>query len=182
MKSSGMVRRLDNLGRIVIPKEIRKQLGIMEGEPLEIFLNENGQVLLNKTTLFKNLIQLLTKLCESVYEILEIPTLICDKEKILCVAGLSKSKLENSTISNELKALLLEKSNYIASVSTKTKIIKLTDNLDVDIKGELIYPIIIDGFSEGLIILCNIKEELKLEPFDLKILQVLAKIISKIVE
>ena len=99
MKSTGVVRRIDELGRIVIPKEIRRNLGIRDGENIEIF-TENDSIILKKYYRMSTSSDLASNLCELVYNNFNYKSMITDREKIIACAGFSadikkcKSKFE----------------------------------------------------------------------------------------
>ena len=88
MKSTGVTRKIDELGRIVIPKEIRKNLGIRDGESLEIF-TENDSIILKKHFIMEKYEQLSKKLCESIYNIYKINVIITDREKVIASSFLT---------------------------------------------------------------------------------------------
>ena len=88
MKSTGVVRRIDELGRIVIPKEIRRNLGIRDGENIEIF-TENDSIILKKFYRMRASSDLASNLCELVYNSFNYKMIITDREKIIAYAGLS---------------------------------------------------------------------------------------------
>ena len=99
MKSTGVVRRIDELGRIVIPKEIRRNLGIRDGENIEIF-TENDSIILKKYYRMSTSSDLASNLCELVYNNFNYKIMITDREKIIACAGFSadiKNHLLNKT-------------------------------------------------------------------------------------
>lgn len=181
MKESGLIRRLDNLGRIVIPKELRKVLSIKEGEPLEISLNENSEIVLNKTSVFKNLNTYLQIICETINEVLEISTIVTDMEKVICVSGISKNKCLNKDINKDLRKQIESKKSYISKNEFKTQMIQLFDKDENRYNWQLIMPIVVENIPAGSIIIfsCNDKD---FPECGLKILEIITKIISKQLE
>ena len=87
MRATGMVRRIDELGRIVIPKEIRKHYKIREGTPLEIFSGDNGELVLKKFSPVLELEDVCEDACKSIFDVLEVNVFVCDKDKILACEG-----------------------------------------------------------------------------------------------
>jgi AbrB family transcriptional regulator, stage V sporulation protein T len=90
MKATGIVRRIDDLGRVVIPKEIRRNLHIREGEPLEIFVDKEGEIILKKYSPIGELASSANEYCEVLYEVLQTPVLITDRDSIIAAAGITK--------------------------------------------------------------------------------------------
>lgn len=92
MKATGIVRRIDDLGRIVVPKEIRRTLRIREGDPLEIFTGREGEVILKKYSPIADLGQFAQAYAEALYETLGTPILISDRDEMIAVSGISDRK------------------------------------------------------------------------------------------
>lgn len=90
MKATGIVRRIDDLGRVVIPKEIRRTLRIREGDPLEIFVDRDGEVILKKYSPINELGDFAKEYGEALYESLGSSVIICDRDSIIAIAGGSK--------------------------------------------------------------------------------------------
>jgi len=99
MKATGIVRRIDDLGRVVIPKEIRRTLRIREGDPLEIFTDREGEVILKKYSPIGELTEFANEYCESLYEVTNYISIITDRDTVIAVAGGSKkiSSKENKS-------------------------------------------------------------------------------------
>ena len=91
MKATGIVRRIDDLGRVVIPKEIRRTMRIREGDPLEIFTDREGEVILKKYSPIGELGEFATEYADSLNEALGHISCIADKDTIIAVAGAPKS-------------------------------------------------------------------------------------------
>src|SRR5690625_7486576 len=92
MKATGIVRRIDDLGRVVIPKEIRRTLRIREGDPLEIFVAREGEVILKKYSPINELGHFATEYAEALFDSMHFPVLICDRDEIIAVSGESKKE------------------------------------------------------------------------------------------
>ncbi|GAE47390.1 stage V sporulation protein T [Mesobacillus boroniphilus JCM 21738] len=103
MKATGIVRRIDDLGRVVIPKEIRRTLRIREGDPLEIFVDRDGEVILKKYSPISELSDFAKEYAEALYDSLGNPVLICDRDTYIALAGGSKKDYLNKTSVNLLK-------------------------------------------------------------------------------
>ena len=106
MKATGIVRRIDDLGRVVIPKEIRRTLRIREGDPLEIFTDRDGEVILKKYSPISELGQFAKEYAETLYETLGTPALISDRDEMIAVSGLSKKDYLNRQLSPSAEEII----------------------------------------------------------------------------
>src|SRR5690625_7770355 len=97
MKATGIVRRIDDLGRVVIPKEIRRTLRIREGDPLEIFVDREGEVILKKYSPINELSHFAQEYAEALFDSTQHPVVICDRAEIIAVDGESKKDNLNET-------------------------------------------------------------------------------------
>ena len=182
MKESGLIRRLDNLGRIVIPKELRKVLSIKEGEPLEISLNEQGEIILNKTSVFKNINTYLQIVTETISQVLEIPTLVTDKEYIICSAGIGKSKFLNKKLSINFVNQIESKRSYISKKNLRTEMLKIIEDDENKYYWQLIMPIIVENVTAGSLIILSCNENINFPECGINVLEIVSKIISKQLE
>ncbi|MBR5519120.1 MAG: AbrB/MazE/SpoVT family DNA-binding domain-containing protein [Clostridia bacterium] len=106
MKATGIVRRIDDLGRVVIPKEIRRVLRIRDGDPMEIFTNREGEVIFKKYSPVGELTPFAQQLCETMAKTTGHTVAICDRDAIIAVAGTQKKVLAEKKISAELEAVM----------------------------------------------------------------------------
>ncbi len=90
MKATGIVRRIDDLGRVVIPKEIRRNMRIRNGDPLEIFIESSGEIILKKYSPIGQLSDMAREYAESISETLLLPVLVSDRDNIIAVCGANK--------------------------------------------------------------------------------------------
>lgn len=112
MKATGIVRRIDDLGRVVIPKEIRRTLHIKESDPLEIFTDKDGAVIFKKYSPMGELSDFAAQICESLHKTTSVLAAVCDRDSVLTVAGGSKRELQEKTISAELEQILESRRFY----------------------------------------------------------------------
>ena len=105
MKATGIVRRIDDLGRVVIPKEIRRTLRIREGDPLEIYTEKDGEVIFKKYSPMGELSDGAEELARTLFEEIKIPLIICDRDHAVACAGISKLLTENKRITPELESI-----------------------------------------------------------------------------
>ena len=114
MKTTGLVRRIDDLGRIVIPKEIRRTMRIREGTPLEIY-TDGGAVTFKKYSPVGELSDFTAEYAEAVYKSGGVPVAICDTDSVVAVAGVSKKEYVDKPISEKLAALMSSRKSYAAA-------------------------------------------------------------------
>ena len=106
MKATGVVRRIDDLGRVVIPKEIRKTLRIKEGDPLEIFTDKEGEVILKKYSPIGELSEFAAGYAETLAKTTGHIACITDKDTVIAVSGTSKKEFYEQGISEELEKIM----------------------------------------------------------------------------
>ena len=103
MKATGIVRRIDDLGRVVIPKEIRRTLRIREGDPLEIFTDKDGEVIFKKYSPIGELSDFAAQICDSLHRSTDALAGGCDRDSVIAVAGGGKRELLSKRLSPELE-------------------------------------------------------------------------------
>lgn len=113
MKATGIVRRIDDLGRIVIPKEIRRTMRIREGDSLEIYTNANGEVIFKKYSPVGELYNLAGQYAEVLNRMSGLPVLIADRDHFIAAAGLTEKDVLEKPISAQLEQLLEGRKNYL---------------------------------------------------------------------
>ena len=113
MKATGIVRRVDDLGRIVIPKEIRRTLRIREGDPLEIYTEKDGGVIFRKYSPMGDLQEFAAQMCESIGSATGHITAVADRDSIIALHGVPKRDLMDKPNSPELEKLMEQRRNYL---------------------------------------------------------------------
>ena len=103
MKATGIVRRLDDLGRLVIPKEIRKIYKLKEGDSIEFFVNENDEIVLKKFSVLSDEIEMITQMCQTLQESIGHPVLFVEDDQILCVGHSKLEEMKQQTLSAEFQ-------------------------------------------------------------------------------
>ncbi len=151
MKATGIVRRIDDLGRVVIPKEIRRTLRIREGDPLEIFTDREGEIVLKKYSPIGELSQFATQYAEALAQSTGHIVCIADKDTLIAVAGGGKKDLISKPISKELEDSINSRENVLAAGGSKGYR-KITEQ-DESYSYEAISPIISAGDTVGAVIL-----------------------------
>ena len=171
MKTTGIIRRIDELGRIVIPKEIRKNLRIKNGESLEIYL-ENDSIILKKYSLLDNMVQNATILVDSVAKIYQKNILITDREKIIAVSKELQKQFLNKELSNNIKEKIDNRCE-VFNDSNSYIVVDETNNTP-----SFLVPILLDSDSLGSVILIN--DEITDD--DKVLVRLIASILVKIVD
>ena len=113
MKATGIVRRVDDLGRIVIPKEIRRTLRIREGDPLEIYTEKDGGVIFRKYSPMGDLQEFAAQMCESIGSATGHIAAVADRDTIIALHGAPKRDLMDKPNSAELERLMEQRKNYL---------------------------------------------------------------------
>ncbi|MGN1166638.1 MAG: stage V sporulation protein T [Lachnospiraceae bacterium] len=152
MKATGIVRRIDDLGRVVIPKEIRRTLRIREGDPLEIFTDREGEIILKKYSPIGELSSFAKQYAESLSQTMGCLVCVCDTDQIIAASGNGKKDLQDKYISKQLERLLEERTCVMAAENEK-KYIKIISDQDEDYTQEIISPILCEGDVIGGVIL-----------------------------
>lgn len=149
MKATGIVRRIDDLGRVVIPKEIRRTMRIREGDPLEIYTDREGEVIFKKYSPIGELVDFASQYAESLYKTCGMPVAVCDRDSVVAVSGIPKKEFLDRKISHALDDVIEHRSLFAAERGSDKRI-ALTDDEHSGISVVCAQPI----FAEGDIIGC----------------------------
>ena len=155
MKATGIVRRIDDLGRVVIPKEIRRTLRIREGDPLEIFTDREGEIILKKYSPIGELGTFAKEYAESLSKTSGHITCIVDKDTIIAVSGGAKKEFYEKHISPELERAINTRSTVNSSRSEANFVPILEDDDESVYNSQLIAPIISEGDVLGAIVMLS---------------------------
>jgi AbrB family transcriptional regulator (stage V sporulation protein T) len=112
MKATGIVRRIDDLGRVVIPKEIRRTMRIREGDPLEIYTDREGEVIFKKYSPIGEMNSFAAQYAETLYKTCEMAVVICDRDSIIAAAGVPKRDFLEKPINPEAEVLMEHRNLY----------------------------------------------------------------------
>ena len=149
MKATGIVRRIDDLGRVVIPKEIRRTMRIREGDPLEIFTDRNGEVIFKKYSPIGELLNFASQYAETLYKTGEIPIIISDRDTVVAFAGTPKKDTADKKISADVEAIMESRQLYTVRDSESKKY-ALDGNEKIEIS--VCMPILSEGDIIGSVI------------------------------
>lgn len=155
MKATGIVRRIDDLGRVVVPKEIRRTLRIREGDPLEIFTDNEGSIILKKYSPIGEMTPFAKQYAEALSSVAGHMIIITDRDQAIAVAGGVKSELLGKHISKPLENIMTERQLY-NTANDKTPI-TIVEGTDMNFKEyqQVIYPIICEGDVIGAVIIMS---------------------------
>ena len=109
MKATGIVRRIDDLGRVVIPKELRRTLRLREGDPLEIYTEQDGALVFKKYLPLGELTELAERICEALHRNTGFPAAVCDRDSVIAAAGPGRQELAGRRLSQSLRRRLEER-------------------------------------------------------------------------
>ena len=183
MKATGVVRRIDDLGRVVIPKEIRKTLRIKEGDPLEIFTDREGQVILKKYSPIGELSEFATGYAETLAKTTGHIACITDKDTIIAVSGGSKKEFLEQDVSQELEKLMEDKEVYTSKENSDMAMpITKNDTNEKKNKSQIVYPIISNGDTIGTVILMSKDSNTKMNEVEKKVAQSAASFLGSQME
>lgn len=183
MKATGVVRRIDDLGRVVIPKEIRKTLRIKEGDPLEIFTDREGQVILKKYSPIGELSEFATGYAETLAKTTGHIACITDKDTIIAVSGGSKKEFLEQDVSQELEKLMEDKEVYTSKDNSDMAMpITKNDTNEKKNKSQIVYPIISNGDTIGTVILMSKDSKTKMNEVEKKVAQSAATFLASQME
>lgn len=152
MKATGIVRRIDDLGRVVIPKEIRRTLRIREGDPLEIYTATDGEVIFKKYSPVGEMSEFASQYADVLSRISSLPTLICDKDHVIAAAGVSKREFLERRVSTVLENYMESRKSYCATQQNAGDIQPIEG---VENSAAVIYPIIAAGDVTGAVVMLS---------------------------
>ncbi|MEG0091610.1 MAG: stage V sporulation T C-terminal domain-containing protein, partial [Oscillospiraceae bacterium] len=112
MRATGVVRRIDDLGRIVIPKEIRRTMRMREGDPLEIFTGQGGEIILKKYSIMAELSEFSQNYADSLYRVSGLHCVICDTDNVIAYTGAGKKEAIGVQMTKEMEDLLTQRLSY----------------------------------------------------------------------
>ena len=179
MKATGIVRRIDDLGRVVIPKEIRRTMRIHEGDPLEIYTESDGTVIFKKYSPIGELGEFAHQYAESLAKTTGLPCLISDKDTIIAVSGAPKKELADKKISSEAEKIMHGKTSFLAKQGDKNVVV--VDGNE-NYKAGVIAPIVFEGDSIGTVMIISSDEKSSLGDVESKLAEVAAGFLGKTIE
>ena len=179
MKATGIVRRIDDLGRVVIPKEIRRTLRIREGDPLEIYTDANGEVIFKKYSPVGELSDFASQYAEVLSKVTGMPMIISDRDHVVAAAGISKKEYLERRISSVIEELMEMRKSYFSKEGTLGELVPIEG---LDRTAAVMYPIISAGDVTGSVIMLQGEENKVPNETEIKLTQTAAAFLGKQME
>jgi AbrB family transcriptional regulator (stage V sporulation protein T) len=173
VKATGIVRRIDDLGRVVVPKEIRRTLRIREGDPLEIFTDREGSVILKKYSPIADLGEFAQEYADSLYEATRHIVLIADQDEVVAVAGASKKSFYERRITEHVEEVMRNRKPFLSNNANENPPIE-----DLELSSQVIAPIIVEGDIAGAVIMLS-QEGKSMGELELKLAETAAGFLAK---
>lgn len=160
MKATGVVRRIDDLGRIVIPIEIRRSMNIRDGDPLEIFVDKDGEVILKKYSAIADLGDFAREIVESLHDATMKISLVTDRDRVVAVDGGSDREFLNKPIGMVIFRAMEERRTLVFTEGDHTHEGSLIgESEECPYRSEVIAPIVVGGDPVGAIVICSREED-----------------------
>lgn len=180
MKATGIVRRIDDLGRVVIPKEIRRTMRIREGDPLEIFTDREGEIILKKYSPIGELGAFAKEYAESLAQSAGHITCIVDKDQIIAVSGGPKKDFLEKHISAAMEKCINSRNAVNAGRNESNFVPLLEDDVEDSYNYQLVMPIISEGDVLGAVVFLS--QDKKMGEVEGKLAQTAAGFLGKQME
>ena len=181
MKATGIVRRIDDLGRVVIPKEIRRTLRLREGTPLEIFTDREGEIILKKYSPMMELTAFAGQYAEAMAQSTGLLVCITDRDQVIAVSGGAKKELLQKTISPQLEQVINERTSILAGKDDKACIHLVDEELE-GVTAQVISPIICEGDAIGAVALLSREPRAKFGDMEIKLASTAAGFLGRQME
>ncbi|MDK2801823.1 MAG: AbrB/MazE/SpoVT family DNA-binding domain-containing protein [Oscillospiraceae bacterium] len=179
MKATGIVRRIDDLGRVVIPKEIRRTMRIREGDPLEIFTTAQGEIIFKKFSPVGELSTFASQYADVLYKTTGIPAIVCDKDVVIAASGSGKKEVVERRITSTLEDIMKNKKSIAYTSEDMHKVVPVEGCL----KHILVCaPITFSGDVGGAIMFISTDENTVATESQVKLVQVASMFLGKQIE
>ena len=175
MKATGIVRRIDELGRVVIPKEIRRTLRIRESDPLEIFTDKDGGIILKKYSPIGELSENAQELATSLSTAFCLPCAICDKDAYVAGAGLGKRDIAGKAVSDEIERAIAQRSRIVSLEPGEERYLLLSEpDAAFVCSARVVVPILSQGDAIGAVSVFSQKPDVGVDPAAVKACETVA--------
>ena len=181
MKATGIVRRIDDLGRVVIPKEIRRTLRLREGTPLEIFTDREGEIILKKYSPMVELAAFAVQYAEAMAQSTGLMVLIADRDQVIAVSGGPKKDYLQKPVSRQLEHLIGERMTVAAGRDEKNFIPLVAEEPD-GITAQVVIPILCEGDAIGAVAILSREPRAKFGETELKLASTAAGFLGRQME
>jgi len=179
MKATGIVRRIDDLGRVVIPKEIRRTLRIREGDPLEIFVDRDGEVILKKYSPIGELGEFAKEYADSLSETLGHITLITDRDVVIAAGGPSKKDFLEKAVAIEVERAMENRQTIVNEQSGEYEV---TRDRTEQLGSRVIVPIVSGGDPIGAVMILSRDDKVRMGELETKMAETAAGFLGKQME
>lgn len=179
MKATGIVRRIDDLGRVVIPKEIRRTMRIREGDPLEIYTSNEGEVIFKKYSPINELSEGATQAAEVISKLGGAPAIIFDRDHVVAVAGVQKKEYSERRISPALEELLESRKSFTFTDESSRPLMPVEG---IDNPALAVFPIISSGDVTGAVAFVSNNDKKKADDQQKMLAQAAAMFLGKQIE
>ncbi len=181
MKATGIVRRIDDLGRVVIPKEIRRTLRLREGTPLEIFTDREGEIILKKYSPMVELTSFAVQYAEAMAQATGLMVCITDRDQVIAVSGGPKKDLLQKPVSRQLEHAVNERESVIAARDDKNFFFMTSEEME-GVTAMAMAPIICEGDAIGSVALLSRDPKIKLGEPEMKMVSTAAGFLGRQME
>lgn len=172
MKATGIVRRIDDLGRIIIPKEIRRTLRLHEGDSMEIFINGEGEVIFKKYSDVESIQDHANSCASALFETVGHPVYITDRDRVVSICGYPKKNYLNKEIDSKIVEVIEKrKERFITEFDPENNYFT-----------RIIVPILMSGDIVGTVVVFSKEEGVVMGELELKLAQMSAKYLGKLLE
>jgi len=184
MRATGIVRRIDELGRVVIPKEIRRTLRIREGDPLEIYTDRDGEVILKKYSPIGEMSSFAKDYTESLFRSLGHIAVIVDRDQVVAASGVPRKELWDKPISRDLETAIASRQTVALNRQSGSRTMAVTTEEDANAAytAQVISPIIADGEAIGAVLLMSRDNGVRMGDTELKVAETAAGIVGRQME
>ncbi|MBQ7107526.1 MAG: AbrB/MazE/SpoVT family DNA-binding domain-containing protein [Clostridia bacterium] len=180
MKATGIVRRIDDLGRVVIPKEIRRTMRIREGDPLEIFTDRDGEVIFKKYSPIGELSEIAITYCDVLTKSTEQAVIICDRDHCIAAGGIPKKEVLERRITVALEDIMESRRIFTNRSGDAADDLHALEGVDIPVS--IIAPIISAGDIVGAVVFLNVCDAKEISQSDIKLATVAASFLGKNME
>ncbi|MFP4016569.1 MAG: stage V sporulation protein T [Halanaerobiales bacterium] len=183
MKATGIVRRIDDLGRVVIPKEIRRTMRIREGEPLEIFVDREGEVILKKYSPIGELSEFAQEYADALAEETDHGVFVLDRDVVIAVSGVQRKVFLEKQISPDAEKVMEDRRATIINGKGTDAICQGVDNTeDYEFSSSVLAPIIVEGDPIGVVVMSSKEEGKEVGELEMKLTSTAASFLAKQME
>ena len=180
MKATGIVRRIDELGRVVIPKEIRRTMRIREGDPLEIFTDRDGEVILKKYSPIGELSSFAKEYTDALSQVLGHTALICDKDTVVAASGQGRKEMVDKPIHKDIEQLIESRKKTLVNAGEGATVNLLAHADDAEqYTAQVVIPVVVQGDAIGAIALVSKEAGVHMGTTEMKVAETAAGFIGR---